>query len=96
MRAQEIQAAPTVKLWTHDRCLPVRCDVRLKAQVEAAVKKCMDHFGKLDVVVKFIPLHFGMLIKLVALGGGFLVRVRNKRISNYEHNLKQMYMERSI
>jgi NAD(P)-dependent dehydrogenase (short-subunit alcohol dehydrogenase family) len=53
LRAQELQNPPSSKLWSHERCLAVRCDVRLKPQVEVAVKKCLEHFGKLDVVVKY-------------------------------------------
>lgn len=53
VREQEIKAAPSVKLWTHERLLAVRCDVRLRAQVEEAVKKTLEQFGKLDIVVKY-------------------------------------------
>ena len=42
------------KIWSHERCLCIRCDVRLKAQVETAVKKGIEHFGNLDVVVKYL------------------------------------------
>lgn len=51
-KEEEIKAAPQVKLWTHERLLAVRCDVRLKAQVETAVNKALEQFGKLDIVVK--------------------------------------------
>ena len=53
MQAKEISDAPANKIWTHERCLAIRCDVRLKAQVETAVKKCLERFGQLDVVVKY-------------------------------------------
>ena len=52
VQAKEAAEAPGNKIWTHERCLAIRCDVRLKAQVEAAVKKCLERFGRLDVVVK--------------------------------------------
>jgi len=52
LKEKESNPPPEGKLWTHERCLPLRCDVRLKAQIEAVVKKCIDRFGQLDVVVK--------------------------------------------
>ncbi len=33
------------------RCLPVRCDITVKGQVEAAVQKAFDEFGKIDILV---------------------------------------------
>ena len=45
-------AGGTTKIWSHERCLCLRCDVRLKAQVETAVKRGVEHFGRLDIVVK--------------------------------------------
>jgi len=45
-------AGGTNKIWSHERCLCLRCDVRLKAQVETAVKRGVEHFGRLDIVVK--------------------------------------------
>jgi NAD(P)-dependent dehydrogenase (short-subunit alcohol dehydrogenase family) len=71
LRAQELQNPPTPKLWTHERCLAVRCDVRLKPQVETAVKKCIDHFGKLDVVVKYPRPAMIPLIGIVVLDGEY-------------------------
>ena len=53
LHSQEVQAASTTKLWTHEQCLPVRCDVRLESQIETAVKKCTERFGRLDIVVKY-------------------------------------------
>jgi NAD(P)-dependent dehydrogenase (short-subunit alcohol dehydrogenase family) len=55
VQAKEAKAPPTPKIWTHERCLPIRCDVRLKPQIETAVKKTLEHFGRLDIVVKYIP-----------------------------------------
>ena len=52
VQEKEIKENPPLKIWTHDRCLPIRCDVRLKSQVEVAVKKCIERFGQLDIVVK--------------------------------------------
>jgi NAD(P)-dependent dehydrogenase (short-subunit alcohol dehydrogenase family) len=52
VQAKEAQEAPTTRTWTHERCLPLRCDVRLKPQVETAVKECIERFGQLDIVVK--------------------------------------------
>jgi len=56
--ALEVQAkeAPTAQLtWSHERCLVLRCDVRLKYEVETAVAKTIERFGRLDVVVKYTP-----------------------------------------
>jgi len=54
LREQEVKNPPQTKLWTHERLLAVRCDIRLKPQVEVAVKKTLEQFGKLDVVVKYV------------------------------------------
>jgi NAD(P)-dependent dehydrogenase (short-subunit alcohol dehydrogenase family) len=59
VQAKEVQAATTNKIWTHERCLPLRCDVRLKPQIETVVKRCLEHFGRLDIVVKYSPREQG-------------------------------------
>ncbi len=33
------------------RCLPIQCDVTVKGQVDAAVQKASDEFGKIDILV---------------------------------------------
>ena len=95
VQVKEAKAPPTPKLWTHERCLPIRCDVRLKPQIETAVKKTLEHFGRLDIVVKYIP-PAEKVLTIVVRGGGFWERVRNRRITNYGHSLRLMYMERSM
>lgn len=55
------------KIRSHKQSRCLRSDVRLKAQVETAVKKGIEHFGKLDVVVKYLPLHFAFSLFLVCL-----------------------------
>lgn len=55
VQAKEVQETPSKRIWTHERCLAIRCDVRLKSQVEVAVKKCIERFGQLDIVVKYSP-----------------------------------------
>lgn len=55
VQAKEVQKAPSTRIWTHERCLPIRCDIRLKPQVEVAVEKCIERFGQLDIVVKYLP-----------------------------------------
>jgi NAD(P)-dependent dehydrogenase (short-subunit alcohol dehydrogenase family) len=55
VQTKEVAEAPDNKIWSHERCLAIRCDVRLKAQVGVAVKKCLERFGQLDVVVKSVP-----------------------------------------
>ena len=92
VQAKEAQEAPARRTWTHERCLPLRCDVRLKSQVEAAVKKCIERFGQLDIVVKYLPCWEFILITVVP-GGVFLGRAKNKRIMNFGHSLRPMCME---
>jgi len=56
--ALEVKAkeAPTgQRTWTHERCFVLRCDVRLKSQVETAVATTIERFGHLDIVVKYPP-----------------------------------------
>jgi NAD(P)-dependent dehydrogenase (short-subunit alcohol dehydrogenase family) len=53
VQAQEAAEAPAQRTWTHERCLVLRCDVRLNAQVETAVKKTIERFGQLDIVAKY-------------------------------------------
>ena len=36
------------------RCLPIRCDVTIKAQVDAAVDKAMAEFGRIDILVNTV------------------------------------------
>ena len=36
------------------RCLPVRCDVTIKAQVDAAVEKAVAEFGRIDILVNVV------------------------------------------
>ena len=52
VQAKEAEEAPAQRTWTHERCLVLRCDVRIKAQVETAVKKTIERFGHLDIVCK--------------------------------------------
>jgi NAD(P)-dependent dehydrogenase (short-subunit alcohol dehydrogenase family) len=52
---------PVNRIWTHERCLVYQCDVRLKHQVEAAVKACIEKFGQLDIVVKFIVIIINLI-----------------------------------
>ncbi|KAH9811708.1 17-beta-hydroxysteroid dehydrogenase 14 [Teratosphaeria destructans] len=35
----------------HDRCLGLLCDVRVRETVDAAIKKTIEHFGRIDIVV---------------------------------------------
>jgi NAD(P)-dependent dehydrogenase (short-subunit alcohol dehydrogenase family) len=93
VHAKEVKAQTTPKLWTHERCLPLRCDVRLKPQIETAVKKCLEHFGRLDIVVKYF-LH--RTLTKVVRDGELWRLVRNKQISNYGHSLRRMCMARSM
>jgi NAD(P)-dependent dehydrogenase (short-subunit alcohol dehydrogenase family) len=71
IHAKEVQSGTNTKLWTHERCLPIRCDVRLKAQVEIAVQRCIERFGQLDIVVKF-SLVFWRVINCSCAGWGIL------------------------
>ena len=42
---------PQMQGW-HERCLGLLCDVRVRETVKAAIDKCIEHFGGLDIVVK--------------------------------------------
>jgi len=95
VQTKEVSEAPANKIWTHERCLAIRCDVRLKTQVEVAVKKCLERFGQLDVVVKSVP-DLAEVDVVVVLGGEFWELVKNKQNLNCEHSLRRMYTERSM
>jgi len=36
----------------HDRCLGLLCDVRVRETVAAVIKKAIQHWGRIDIVVK--------------------------------------------
>jgi NAD(P)-dependent dehydrogenase (short-subunit alcohol dehydrogenase family) len=72
VQAQEANDAPPNKIWTHERCLAVCCDVRLKAQVEAAVKQSLDRFDQLDIVVKYGHHLLTLLTGISCAGWGIL------------------------
>jgi NAD(P)-dependent dehydrogenase (short-subunit alcohol dehydrogenase family) len=55
VQAKEVAEAPSQRTWTHERCLVLRCDVRIKSQVEVAVKRTIERFGHLDIVCKSPP-----------------------------------------
>jgi len=45
------EAAKELSATTKRECLPVQCDVRVPAQVEAALDQALARFGRIDVVV---------------------------------------------
>jgi hypothetical protein len=83
----EVEGGEKGKLWSHERVLAVRCDVRLKDQVEQAVKRTLERFGNLDIVVKYSRL---WEIMVVVPDGGLLLHVRNKRTMKYGVSLRRM------
>lgn len=36
----------------HDNCLGLLCDVRVRETVHAVIRQSLDHWGRIDVIVK--------------------------------------------
>ncbi|KAK0810888.1 1,2-dihydroxy-3-keto-5-methylthiopentene dioxygenase [Friedmanniomyces endolithicus] len=41
---------PQMQGW-HERCLGLLCDVRVRATVRSAMERCIDRFGRIDIIV---------------------------------------------
>jgi NAD(P)-dependent dehydrogenase (short-subunit alcohol dehydrogenase family) len=61
-----------MKSWMVDNSLGMLCDIRVRETVDAVIKKSISHWGKIDIVAKYVCtiLHL--------LNGAFVVQILNK------------------
>jgi hypothetical protein len=61
-----------MKSWMVDNSLGMLCDIRVRETVDAVINKSISHWGKIDIVAKYVctVLHL--------LNGAFVVQILNK------------------